>query len=110
MDLEFIPKAIQNTLDHPGNTLCETSRDLLETCLKSLSIKNETRVYVIKDGETSEEFDEIPTNEITDEQWMDEAERQGYVYTLEGFSIAFNGEEVNTATDVIRFIEVPVSE
>jgi hypothetical protein len=111
MEVEFIQKAIQNTLDHPGNTLCETSTDLLGTCLVQLKEKTETRVYLINNGMTTDEFDEIPFNEVTDEQWMDEAERQGSVYTLDVFASEFNSNnEINQDTDSIRFIEVPVSE
>ena len=44
----------------------------------------------------------------SDEEFMTEAERQGTVYTLEGFVKAFNLKEVNTNHHAIRIIDVPV--
>ena len=107
MDKDFIQKAIQNTLDHPGNMLCETSKDLLETCLTQLKQNSETRVYVVDTED--ERMNDVYWEELTNEEFMFEAEEQGRVYTLDGFTKAFNSEEVNTTTDAIRFIEVPVS-
>ena len=40
--------------------------------------------------------------ELTDEEWIDECEKQGRVYTLKGFETAFNEEEVSTCIDVIK--------
>lgn len=45
-------------------------------------------------------------SELTDAEFMDVAE----AYTLKEFEFAFNNEEVSTVTDVIRFIEIEVSE
>ena len=106
MDTDFIQKAIQNTLDHPGNNLSSTSKDLLETCINQLKIKTETRVYVVDTED--DRMDDVYWEELTDEEFMFEAEEQGRVYTLDGFAKAFNSEEVNTSTDAIRFIQVPV--
>ena len=65
----------------------------------------ETRVYVIN-------IDELDTDELnkrtTDSEWMDISERQGKVYTLIEFQKAFNDSTVNTATDMIRIIDVDV--
>jgi hypothetical protein len=110
MDLDFIQKVIQNTLHHPGNTLCETSKGLLETCLVQLKEKTETRVYVV--NANLEDYDDLPTfsNDCTDKKFMEYSEREGRVYTLKGFIKAFHDEEVNTSNDLIRFIEVPVHE
>ena len=36
---------------------------------------------------------------------MDEAEAQGRVYTLKGFQNAFNNDEINTSTDLIKIIQ-----
>lgn len=45
---------------------------------------------------------------VTDEIFMQLAEERGTVYSLKGFELAFNYEELNTSTDKIRFIEVEV--
>ena len=66
----------------------------------------EPRVYVIDTND--ERMDDVYWEELTDEEFMFEAEEQGRVYTLDGFAKAFNSEEVNTFTDAIRFIQVPV--
>lgn len=47
-----------------------------------------TRVYAIDPSSVLD----MP---ITDEEFMDEAEQQGLVWTLEGFEKAFNNEEVS---------------
>lgn len=59
----------------------------------------ETRVYVLD----TEEFE----TRITDEEFMELAECCGRVYTLSTFQEAFNYGDVNTFTDVIRFINTP---
>jgi len=38
------------------------------------------------------------------EEFMDIAERQGNVYSINGFSKAFNRGEINSNTDIIRII------
>jgi hypothetical protein len=106
MDTDFIQKAIQNTLDNPANNLSSTSKDLLETCVNQLKLKTETRVYVVDTED--ERMDDVYWEELTDEEFMFEAEEQGKVYTLDGFAKAFNFEEINSSTDAIRFIQVPV--
>ena len=63
----------------------------------------ELRVYVV-DINTVEE----QTDLVTDEVFMELAEQRGTVYSIEGFELAFNYEELNTSTDMIRFIEVEV--
>jgi len=63
----------------------------------------ELRVYVV-DIDTVEE----QTGLVTDEVFMQLAEQRGTVYSLKGFELAFNYEELNTSTDMIRFIEVEV--
>lgn len=111
MDTDFIQKAIQNTLNHPANNLSLTSKDLLETCINQLKTNSETRVYVYDIEQTNENFDLIPIDEITDEDFMTEAEKQGRVYSLKGFEKALNETgEINFSTDIIRFIQVPVFE
>lgn len=63
----------------------------------------ELRVYAV-DIDTIEE----QTCLVTDEIFMQLAEERGTVYSLKGFELAFNYEELNTSTDMIRFIEVEV--
>ena len=71
----------------------------------------ELRVYVINIDEIDFE-NEMPVNttvsQTLDEKFMNIAEKQGGVYTIQGFQNAFNEEKINTAVDVIRFIEVEV--
>lgn len=86
------------------------SRPLKEWFDKKYS-NTETRVYVYDVEATDENFELIPIEDITDEEFMEEAEKQGRVYTLKGFEKALNETgEINTNTDIIRFIQVPVSE
>lgn len=67
----------------------------------------EVRVYVVNTSD--ERVSDIDSfTDLTDEEFMFEAEEQGRVYTLEGFQRAFNLSDVNTQSDVIRFIEVEI--
>ena len=72
----------------------------------------ETRVYVVENvdsiGLMSDILGEKLYSELTDEEFMDLAEEEGRVYSLQGFQEAFNSEDVNTAIDVIRFINVTI--
>lgn len=67
----------------------------------------ETRVYII--NVENFEFHTHPPS-WDDEKFMVEAEKQGSVYSLEGFQKAFNSQDVNTVIDVIRFINVPLQD
>ena len=62
----------------------------------------ETRVYVVDTNDNNYNGDET-----SDEDFMDMAEADGRVYSLDSFQNAFNFSEVNTDIDVIRFINVP---
>ena len=64
----------------------------------------ETRVYVIEINNS-----DISELTLTNDEFMTLAEEDGRVYSLKGFQEAFNLEEVNTAIDVIRFINVPLN-
>ena len=65
----------------------------------------EVKVYLINlDDCRVKDMDNIL--ELTDEEFMFEAEEQGKVYSLKGFQKAFNLEEVNITTDQMRIIEV----
>ena len=61
----------------------------------------EIRVYVLDCQDISIDKG---YKELTEKEWMEECEKQGRVYTLEGFQRAFNEEEINSSIDVIRFI------
>lgn len=71
----------------------------------------ELRVYVINIEDVDFER-QMPVNttveELSDEDFIEIAEEQGLVYTLNGFTQAFNNENINSSTDIIRFIEVEV--
>lgn len=81
--------------DEVGNALNE-----LET-----AVNTEPRVFLIN-YDTGLFF---RIENPSDEEFMTEAERQGTVYTLEGFVKAFNLKDINTNHDTIRIIDVPVS-
>ena len=63
-----------------------------------------------ENGNQRTELDTVEeqTDLVTDEIFMELAEQRGTVYSLKGFELAFNYEELNTSTDMIRFIEVEV--
>ena len=64
--------------------------------------QSETRVYVIDTFNVRG----INWNDLTDEEFINLAEEDGNVYTLQGFQEAFNSQDINTEIDVIRFINV----
>ena len=65
--------------------------------------EKEKRVYLIDIHDIRvRDIDYI--NELTDEEFVFEAEEQGKVYSLKGFEKAFNLEQVNTLTDQMRII------
>lgn len=70
----------------------------------------ETRVYLVdvtltEEGVTDDDY------LIEDEYFMNEAERQGTVFTLTGFQSQFNDDvfKINNNTHYIRFINVPLN-
>jgi hypothetical protein len=66
----------------------------LDNLENAINTNTETRVYLINEDYTEENFNTIPNDKITDEQWMNESERQGSVYSLEGFVKDFNKDLV----------------
>jgi hypothetical protein len=66
----------------------------------------ETRVYVV-DG-INYEFDTTP-EKWDEEVFMNEAEIQGTVYSLEGFQKAHNNSEIDLEDCYIRFINIAFS-
>lgn len=66
----------------------------------------EMRVYIVNVYDF--EFDESPTT-WEDSKFISEAEIQGRVYTLPFFQEAFNGGEINTVREIVRFITAPLN-
>lgn len=64
----------------------------------------EIRVYVVDVHSDTDEL--IPL--LSDEEFMNVAEHNGTVYTLQGFQYAFNNNEINSSAEFIRIIEVEV--
>lgn len=69
---------------------------------KRISCNKEVRVYVVDESEHN-------STHLNDEQFMTLAEGLGRVFTLDRFQTAFNNEEINTNTDLIRIIETECS-
>mgnify|MGYP003426866353 CR=1 FL=1 len=68
-------------------------------------LKSEIRVYVVNTGIWS--FDEDPFT-WEDDRFIDEAEMQGKIYTLENFQKAFNKKYIDSETEYVRFISVNI--
>ena len=43
-------------------------------------------------------------DQLSDEAFIKEATENGFVYTLKEFEKAFNDEEINSSTDIIRIL------
>jgi hypothetical protein len=65
----------------------------------------ETRVYLIDLNNDISGVDIGNWNNLTDEQWIDISEMQGYVLSLDGFQRAYNKEEIPYDT-YLRFITI----
>jgi len=61
----------------------------------------ELRVYIVDINFLKEDVD---AREFTDEEFMTEAESQGTVYSLQGFQIAVNYQELLLDESYIRII------
>lgn len=61
----------------------------------------ETRAYVVDTN-----FATCFANDLSDDEFTELAEEQGRVYTLEYFQEAFNSQQINSASDIVRFINV----
>tara|TARA_Y100000033_G_scaffold29070_1_gene27671 strand:+ start:273 stop:479 length:207 start_codon:yes stop_codon:yes gene_type:complete len=64
--------------------------------------KKEQRVYMIDTTKVKASI--LFRANKTDKIFMEIAEKQGNVYSLGGFTKAFNREEINSNTDIIRII------
>lgn len=62
----------------------------------------ETRVYLINNEECNVPNDEIKS--MSDDDFMTEAEKQGYVYTLKGFEGNYNSNFIDSTKTHIRII------
>ena len=92
----------------------ETFRSSLTFNINKMPKQVETRVYVVENIDSIGDMTDILTenihySELSDSDFMELAEQDGRVYSLQGFQDAFNEEEVNTAIDVVRFINVPLN-
>lgn len=65
----------------------------------------EIRVYVL---DTQDISIDKGFEELTEEEWIEQCERQGRVYSLQGFAKAFNEEEINTSIDVVKIINIKI--
>ncbi len=63
--------------------------------------KEETKYYLVNPDELEEEQD---VNDMTDEEFMDEAERQGMVYSQDGFVEAFNNDDFGSFSYFLRIL------
>jgi len=70
--------------------------------------KQETRVYLIDLNNDTREVEVGDWDNLTDDQWIDLSERQGYVLSLAGFQKAFNKEEIPYDT-YLRFITITLN-
>lgn len=64
----------------------------------------EFRVYVVDVHSDTDEL--IPL--LSDQEFMNVAEDNGTVYTLQGFQHAYNKDLINSSEEFIRIIEVEV--
>lgn len=70
---------------------------------------NNIRVYVadIDEFDRGNELAQtLSLMDLTDEQFVDESERQGNVYTLKGFEEAINTEDLIPTNSFIRILNV----
>jgi len=63
------------------------------------------KVYGVDEDVFNEFNEEDLLSELDNEQFANEAERQGLVWSLKGFQDAFNKGEINSEYIYIRFIE-----
>jgi len=68
----------------------------------------ETRVYIIDKGIKGIDYDENPVL-WSDEDFIEVAETDGNVYSLEGFKRTFNDNDFDSKYYIIRFIEVEIN-
>jgi len=74
----------------------------IKTLNKGYNTK-ELRFYLVDIDRVSRH---IIVQDLTDEEFMEEAEKQGNVYTLDGFVKGFNEVVIHQSTDILRVIEI----
>lgn len=79
-------------------------QNLIEISDNSLPKEVQTTVCVLEE----DDFENKHHSELTDDEFLELARNQGRVYSLDGFSEAFNLEEINSTIDIIRFINIEV--
>jgi len=67
--------------------------------------KTELRFYVL---DTQDISIDKGFEELTEDEWVLECERQGRIYTINGFQNAFNEEAINTIDDVLKILSVSI--
>jgi hypothetical protein len=106
---EDLKKLLINLGAYDGG-LVVNSLDKMESIindLEKLLPKKEMRVYVVRLDECESIKDGLYWMSVDDEEFMDEAEKQGLVYTMDLFENDFNTNVINQQSDLIRFITVP---
>ncbi len=63
--------------------------------------KDRIRVYAI---DLNQVPDDMITSELSDQEFMDEAEAQGNVWSLQGFEKDFNKDNISSANMFIRIV------
>jgi len=66
----------------------------------------EIRFFLIDYTLCPKEFGNISLNSVSDEEFMTESERQGFVYSLEEFQYQFNATDCISTNMFLRIIEI----
>ena len=65
----------------------------------------EIRAYLICFSDLTEsESEGGDLHDLTDNEWIGISERQGFVYSLQGFAENYNAEAINEVDTIMRFI------
>jgi hypothetical protein len=108
-------RRLESALDNNNYLLTEAIQDSMKELeivvntvnkLLTVEVKTELRVYVINRLPV---YIDVFSPSLTDEQFMTVSEEQGSVYTLQGFTDAYNKDiKLSMIYELIRFINVPV--
>jgi hypothetical protein len=109
-------RRLESALDNNNYLLTEAIQDSMKELeivvntvnkLLTVEVKTELRVYVI--NLRLPVYIDVFSPSLTDEQFMTVSEEQGSVYTLQGFTDAYNKDiKLSMIYELIRFINVPV--
>lgn len=100
--LSCVP-TLEKIAEKSNMKLTETTELTWEEVCQAKQFTNETRIYVLNTQDISIDKG---FEELTEEEWIAECEKQGRIYSLQGFERAFNKEEISTFTDVIKIIKL----